>query len=927
MWKKGKRILSCILALVLLVSMINGQQLFVQADSGTTVKAETVGSKTTENKAAEVKGASSKDKEQKSEEPKSEGDNKKESQDKEIKNESEGTTEKKKEENEKNESKSEATTEARSEASSTGMKGNTKENSTEEKERDDTSTETKGDAEETSTEEADEKSSTEVAEETSTAEENTSEETTTTEEAAQNSENELSDGKMSSKVSDKEIEYIPQNQPGGVNIKAYAKASVFPEGTILKVTKLGESEMAGVENTLKKEKVTYDGCLGYDISFYDKNGKEIEPENGSVRVVMQLSGCVLPEEVDMGTLAVQHMEEHNGGYDAKKVASVSAGSVKVNSNKIKAEYTVDSFSDFVVTYSYVNTSNWKKEVRFYINKYSYIANSTAGGSSTMKENFTGSVATATVTMPRNADSYDYTIEQAADGKSKAYIVLQGDKTGSAYDVDAKIRALSTTPYDGFSISSIPSDATVLANIRSGSVDVQVNGKKVNSSDLTTDNFQVRWYVFKYNPTDQWHIDGILVPKSGRLQVTKTFRGLTKQEISTLKNGFEIDVRGTTTYGENQYSLSLDKGTTSDNGMTYTWTVDVYNTTYTIKEKNMNLENWTRETKYSVTPDSSITTGRVTDAAYNETNGFSITCVTKATDTGSSTNQSVALENQYTRKTVPLKLLKTVTADGKKTDALNLKDLKFEIRDSENKVIKTILFSEFTKKNDGTYEYAKEADKFMKAGETYTITETGTDADGYTFNNTEDQCSKTVTVNATDTETEISFTNAYTQPTLTVKKLVAGNMSEKGKEFHFSLQFIKNNKEWTDKLKQTDGQELSAEKGKYNFILKDGENISLKVPYGYTYTVTETGAEEYKTYTGDNSTTKGNYKDLEETTDKKVTGTLNADDSYVTFVNEKNVVPPTGNTTTMTAWLVMTGVTFLSGVVFFIFEVRRKRFTV
>lgn len=921
MWKKGKRILSCILALVLLVSMINGQQLFVQADSGTMVKKET-----TENKVAEAKGASSNDKEQKSEEPKSEGDNKKESQDKEIKNESEGTTEKKKEENEKTESKSEATTEARSE-SSTGMKGNTEKNSTEEKEGEKVSTEEKGDAEESSTEEVNEKSSTEVAEETSTTEENNSEEMPTTEEAAQNSENEPSDSQISSKVSDKEMEYIPQNQPGGVNIKAYAKAGVFPEGTILKVKKLGGAELAGVENTLKKEKVTYDGCLGYDISFYDKNGKEIEPENGSVRVVMQLSGSVLPEEADTGTLAIQHMEEHNGGYDAKKVASVSAGSVKVSANKIKAEYTVNSFSDFIVTYSYVNTSNWKKEVKFYINKYSYIANSTAGGSSTMKENFTGSVATATVTMPNNADSYNYTIEQAADGKSKAYIVLQGDKTGSAYDVDAKIRALNTTPYDGFSISSIPSDAAVLANIRSGSVDVQVNGKKVNSSDLTTDNFQVRWYVFKYNPTDQWHIDGILVPKSGRLQVTKTFRGLTKQEISTLKNAFEIDVQGTTTYGENQYSLSLDKGTTSDNGMTYTWTVDVYNTTYTVKEKNMNLENWTRETKYSVTPDSSVTTGRVTDATYNETNGFSITCVTKATDTGSSTNQSVALENQYTRKTVPLKLLKTVTADGKKTNTLNLKDLKFEIRDSENKVIKTILFSEFTKKSDGTYAYSKEADKFMKAGETYTITEIGTDADGYKFNNTEDQCSKKVTVKATDTETEVSFTNAYIQPTLIVKKLVAGNMSEKGKEFHFSLQFIKNNKEWTEKLKQTDGQELSAEKGNYNFILKDGESISLKVPYGYTYTVTETGAEEYKTYTGDNSTTKENYKDLEENADKKATETLDTDDSYVTFVNEKNVVPPTGISTTMTAWLVMTGVTFLLGTVFFIFEVRRKRFTV
>lgn len=903
MWKKGKRILSCILALILLVSMINGQQLFVQADSETATEKQVEQEKEPEKENGETKKEEAVEKStesQKKEDKTDKEDKASESgaSDKDEKKDDAGTTEKNSEKEEKSEEK-------------TGDKEKTEENSQE------ASTEMKKN---------------DSAEELQTTQEETDEqEEVNQEENTQDTEsdfgNEVFSGKIGSKISDAEKEYIPVSQPGGVSIKAYAKANVFPEGTVLKVTGLGKAELSGAESVFKKEKITYDGCIGYDISFYDKNGKEIEPENGSVRVVMQLSGSVLPEETDTGTLAIQHMEEHNGGYDAKKVASVSAGSVKVGANKIKAEYTVNSFSDFIVTYSYVDTSNWKKEVRFYINKYSYIANSTAGGSSTMKENFTGSVATATVTMPNNADSYDYTIENAADGKSKAYIVLQGDKTGSAYDVDAKIRALNTTPYAGFSISSIPSDATVLANIRSGSVDVQVNGKKVNSADLTTDNFQVRWYVFKYNPTDQWHVDGILVPKSGRLQITKTFRGLTKQEISTLKNAFEIDVRGKTTYGENQYSLSLDKGTTSDNGMTYTWTVDVYNVAYTVKEKNMNLENWTRETKYSVTPDSSITTGRITDATYDETNGFSITCVTKATDTGSSTNQSVALENQYTRKTVPLKLLKTVTADGKNTDTLNLKDLKFEIRDSENKVIKTILFSEFTKKSDGTYAYSKEADKFMKAGETYTITEIGTDADGYKLNNTEDQCSKKVTVKATDTETEVSFTNAYTQPTLTVKKLVAGNMSEKGKEFRFSLQFIKNNKEWTEKLKQTDGQELSAENGNYNFILKDGESISLKVPYGYTYTVTETGAEEYKTYTGDNSTTKENYKSLEENDDKKATGTLNTDNPYVTFVNEKNVVPPTGTSTTMTAWLVMTGATFLLGAVFFTFEVRRKRFTV
>ena len=918
MWKKAKRILSCILALVLLLSMANGQQVFVQADSEAVIKTqaedkagskeasgnkeESSSSKTTEKKQetttekstekpaekpTETTTESGKE-DGKSDKPdKSDENNGKDSEDKDTKKEEEGTTENQdtKKEDKNNEEKSE-----------------------------DKAEETTDTAEETS-----------IEEQENTAEEiGTTQEEATIDETEGQTESAMATTQTGTEVSGKEVEYIPKSQPAGVNIKAYAKDTVFPEGTVMKVKKLGEKELANAENALKGDKVQYDGCIGYDISFYNKDGKEIEPENGSVRVVMQMSDSIFPQEADTDTLTIQHLAEAKGGYDVEKVASVSSGSMRVGANKIKAEYTVKSFSDFVVTYSYVNTNNWKKEVKFYINKYSYIANSSSGGSSTMKENFTGAVGSATVTMPTNANSYNYTIEQASDGKSTAYIVIQGDKTGSAYNVDAIIRKLNTEGYDGFKISAVPSDASVLASIRTGNVDVQVNGKSIPSSQLTTDNFQVRWYVFKYNTTDQWHIDGILVPKSGRLQVTKTFSGLTKEEISQLKNKFAIDVRGETTYGENQYSLSLNKASVTNNEMTYTWTVDVYNTTYTVKEQEMDLDNWTRETKYCVNPDSSVTNGRVTDGTYDDDNGFSIKCVTKATDTEESTNQSVSLINDYTRKTVPLKLKKTITVDGTKTEDLDLSNLTFEIKDSQNQVVKTISFRDFTKKSTGVYEYSNEKDKFLKAGETYTITEMNTDLDGYKFNNSQAEYSKEITVGATDTEEEISFTNSYKQPTLTVKKLVAGNMPEKDKEFHFSMQFIKNNRKWTKELKQTGDKTLASQKEKYNFTLKDGESIQLKVPYGYTYELTEETAEGYKTYIGGGNVTKENYKNLQESTDKKSTGTFGGNDTSVTFVNEKNIVPPTGVNNTMTAWFLMTGATLILGAVFFLFEVRRKR---
>lgn len=746
MWKKSKRILSCIIALVLLLSAVNSEQFFVQADteSAGKVQAEDVknrSQKQEENSDEQGKGESADRKEETS----TKAIQKTEETIKEDKKEQQVTTQKeqdtsknegdKKETEEKTEIKSEENTKGAEEAS-TKVEGSdtTEDNAEEEKTEQVTETEAEEETQEQETEELQ------------------PEEQETTEEAVETTQFEK-----------KEKEYIPESQPEGVVIKAYAMESVFPEGTVLKVINLDKKELGSAENVLKKGNVKYDGLFGYDISFYDKTGKEIEPEKGSVRVVMQMSDNVLPEDADTDTLSIQHLAEGKGGYDVEKVASIAAGSMQINSGKIKAEYTVDSFSEFIVTYSNVNTSKWKTEVKFYINKNSYIANSSSGGNGdTMKENFTGEVGSSTVSMPDNADTYPYTIEEASDGKSTAYIVIQGDQTGSAYVVDQKIRNLPDTPYDGFSVRTIPSDADVLEKIKAGTVDVKVNGNVVKESDLTTDNFQVRWYVFKYNTTDQWHIDGILVPKSGRLKITKTFEGLSADEISQLSGRFTINVKGSTNYGDNQYSLSLDKGTASADKKTYTWEMDVYNTTYTIKEDGMDLDNWTLETHYSTNPDASSGAGAVENEKYKD--GFSMKCITKASDVGSAGNQSATLENKYARKKAALKITKTITVDGKKVDNVTIQNLKFEIRDEKGNLVKTLSINDFTKNKDGIYEYSNPEDKFLEAGKTYTITEKNTGLDGYKFNNKEKECSNTITVtkNDNDTEKEVAFVNDYTK---------------------------------------------------------------------------------------------------------------------------------------------------------------------
>lgn len=786
MWKKSKRILSCILALMLLLSMAKSEQLFVQADTESTEKVQTKDVKNRSQRQEENSDEKGQEEStDKKEEASTKATQKTEETIKEDKKNLEATTQKEKDASKNDEAKEE--TEEKTEEYKREEE-NTERKTDENKAAEEVSAEENSDAKENSTEKASTEQLTEAEEE---IQEQKIEEQETTEETVETTQFEK-----------KEKEYIPESQPEGVVIKAYAMEKVFPEGTVLKVTNLGEKELGSAENVLKKGNVKYDGLFGYDISFYDKTGKEIEPEKGSVRVVMQMSDNVLPEDADADTLSIQHLAEVKGGYNVEKVASIAAGSMQINSGKIKAEYTVDNFSEFIVTYSNVNTSKWKTEVKFYINKNSYIANSSSGGNgSTMSDNFTGEVGSSTVSMPDNADTYPYTIEEVADGKSIAYIVIQGNQTGSAYDVDKRIRDLPSDPYDGFSISAIPDDASVLAKIKAGTVDVKVNGNVVKASDLTTDKFQVRWYVFKYNTTDQWHIDGILVPKSGRLKITKTFEGLSADEISQLSGHFTINVKGSTNYGDNQYSLSLDKGTASADKKTYTWEMDVYNTTYTIKEEGMDLDNWILETYYSTNPDASSRAEAVENEKYKD--GFSMKCITKASDMGSAGKQSVTLENKYIRKKAALKITKTITVDGKKVDNVTIQNLKFEIRDEKGNLVKTLSINNFTKNKDGIYEYSNPEDKFLEAGKSYTITEKNTGLDGYTFNNKEKECSDTITVtkNDNDAEKEVAFVNDYT----------------------------------------------------------------------------------------------------------------------------KNIVPPTGTSTTMTAWILMTGVTLLLAVSFIVFDIRRKRF--
>lgn len=332
MWKKVKRILSCMLALILLLSLIDGQQFFVRAES--------------EVKATQTEQASNKMEETETSSGKEEGS---EANNKENGKQEEGT-----QKEELSTKATEKTTETKNEDGKVDKPDNLN------KENENNGQENGGKNEEKEIGDKGEETTKEKAEEAS-AEEDTAQETEakkqidatddTQERTNQQDENVPAMAQRGTDVSEKETEYVPKSQPQGVSIKVYAKENVFPEGTTMTVKELTNKELDSAQNVLEKGNVSYDGFLGYDISFYNKEGKEIEPEEGSVRVEVDMNLNLLPKDLQMDTLQMQHLKEEKKDRTVETVAKAADHKLSVSKSKVTAKFEVKSFSDFILTWN------------------------------------------------------------------------------------------------------------------------------------------------------------------------------------------------------------------------------------------------------------------------------------------------------------------------------------------------------------------------------------------------------------------------------------------------------------------------------------------------------------------------------------------------------------------------------------------------
>lgn len=152
----------------------------------------------------------------------------------------------------------------------------------------------------------------------------------------------------------------------------------------------------------------------------------------------------------------------------------------------------------------------------------------------------------------------------------------------------------------------------------------------------------------------------------------------------------------------------------------------------------------------------------------------------------------------------------------------------------------------------------------------------------------------------------TFANTYSAGTLNVTKTVTGNLGDKSQFFEFKVTLTGEEgktyaNSYTVSGGSREGNPSSITIGEETtFYLKHGETLSIaNLPYGVSYTVTETAAKGYTT------TKEGD------------SGSINAAAQTAAFTNDRTTTVDTGITTDSLPYVLLLGIVVLAGAVLFV----------
>ena len=259
------------------------------------------------------------------------------------------------------------------------------------------------------------------------------------------------------------------------------------------------------------------------------------------------------------------------------------------------------------------------------------------------------------------------------------LVARATNGDNAYAVDDTIRNMVNNPVQGGRLEDLPNEETIFAYLRahSDTITMKVDGVEIPAEMLNSDYFQIRWNMVKFEHSDGWHIDGVLVAKRTRFFVTKTFAG-DAEAIKQVRDKFLITVSHTE-HGSSVTDFTLvpqpAKAVTEQGKLgytrydaeadTYTWEVPAQQRRdYTIKETGHTLQGdkWRVNNRYLIRNHPQGLSGGYQD--YPEESGITITAVAYGNDVPNTAVQTVALQNIYVGiGTLTVKTQDSITGNG------------------------------------------------------------------------------------------------------------------------------------------------------------------------------------------------------------------------------------------------------------------------
>lgn len=342
-----------------------------------------------------------------------------------------------------------------------------------------------------------------------------------------------------------------------------------------------------------------------------------------------------------------------------------------------------------------------------------------------------------------------------------------------------------------------------------------------------------------------------------------------------------------------------KNDSTDGSFTLRWKIDADEGSHNVGEQNYTVDGYDVEAKVNDTPLSESGSTPVTVKAADIK-------VQKGDVYPSCSNQNFPVQATATQETILVVALRT---QQQKT---NLVISQNPLSESVRKALKNQLRSVLTSSdwdNDKTafYSIADHGEKFVIANTIVTYNKSTSEIHIGKTNN----WTKAATLTWTKTggvNPEVTITNSYTsnRADLTVTKTVTGNMADLDEEFTFQMRItdadITPEKiTWTNTSRNPSTgnlNELTSSSGGYEFTLKNNESIVFSgIPAGANVTVTETGAEDYKTTVVIDDTPTAEVVALAAETgsvnNKTGTVTIDANAKTIAFTNEKEIPVNTG----------------------------------